>query len=309
MSETSNSTALPGAASSTTSTPGVDELNISLARITQTLDVILERQDGFNQRLGQVEHSGIIATPSTLGQGPLVSPSAALGQGPTITSSPSGPGPMTPAPPISTATPPHPFVNTRRQGRRVALPHQSPSTPPMPPQHAQAWQPSGGPWGQASSTPWRPTTTSSAVQNTASTDATTTDESGVTPLQVFRAMPREDKETFRRIMGAMGTTTRDFLATVSSSQLPTDALQRVAVRLGPAIAPNTSTDASELGPDDDADPVADDTAAPVPITGALASSAAPALTVTPDRSEEEPLPPSRLPPVVTTSAATPPALG
>ncbi|KAE8241457.1 hypothetical protein A4X06_0g7529, partial [Tilletia controversa] len=175
MSATSNSTALPGAASSTTSTPGVDELNISLARITQTLDVILERQDGFNQRLGQVEHSGIIATPSTLGQGPLVSPSAALGQGPTITSSPSGPGPMTPAPPISTATPPHPFVNTRRQDRRVALPHQSPSTPPMPHQHAQAWQPSGGPWGQASSTPWRPTTTSSAVQNTASTDATTTD--------------------------------------------------------------------------------------------------------------------------------------
>ncbi|CAD6890122.1 unnamed protein product [Tilletia controversa] len=144
MSETSAHEAHQGAASSTTSTPGVDELHISLVRITQTLDVILERQDGFNQRLGQVEHSGLISapldqgsmtlpsvlgpgptttpsilgpgptsTPSVLGPGPTTTPSA-LGQGPTPTSSALGQGPTTFPSASVHDPPPHPFVNTRR---------------------------------------------------------------------------------------------------------------------------------------------------------------------------------------------------
>ncbi|CAD6920418.1 unnamed protein product [Tilletia controversa] len=179
----------------------------------------------------------------------------------------------------------------------------------MPPQHAPAWQASGGPWGQASSTPWRsrPPQESSAAPNAVSTTATTTDESGVTPLQVFRAMPREDKETFRRILGSMGTTTRDFLRTVPLAQLPEDAIQRIAVPLGSTTPLNPLPDASDLGIDE-ADPAAEDTAASAPVTVAPASSSTPALNSSPDRSEEEPLPPSGPPPTSAAPAAPAPVV-
>ncbi|KAE8242022.1 hypothetical protein A4X13_0g7155 [Tilletia indica] len=317
-------------AHSPTSAPVADDVHTSLARISQTLDIILERQDGFNQRLGEVEHSGATTTHEQsamtsaqehpgISTTPLGTPAPFFGQGPMTMSSPSLSSSGLHSVP--------PFVTTTRPGRRVVLPHQQANTSaPTMPSSIPAWHPTGGPWGQNSSTPWRSQAVRSsssrragpefpATQPLATTAAHATDASSLTPLHVFRAMPREDKDTFRRILGAMETSARDFLETVSPAQLPNDAIQRVAVRTGTPHTPNQTTTPSELDFDDShhavihlpvaSAPVAVSTSSnipapvaasnsPVPPTSAATitlPSSAPVTLTSPDRSEEEALPP------------------
>ncbi|KAE8218979.1 hypothetical protein CF319_g7242 [Tilletia indica] len=329
MSETSRTPIAHIGADTSTSAPVADDVHTSLSRITQTLDIILERQDGFNQRLGHIEHSGISTTP-------LIAPLPRYGPGPTSTS---------PSPFLSGQLPPPAFVTTQRPGRRHILPHQQQaSTTPSGPPHSQAtWHPSGGPWGSSTSTPWR----SSAARNTSSRRqvqdtsanqtsaqaAAATSDTGPTPLQVFRAMPREDKDTFRRVLGAMGTSARDFLETIDSSQLPPDALQRVAVGSAANMLSSSSVP-SELDFDAGVDnptalvvttapllttpavvttlassaPVVT-TATPLstPVAANIPASFAPVVTTTADNSEEEPLPSSGQPPTSAGSTTLPSA--
>ncbi|CAD7061212.1 unnamed protein product [Tilletia caries] len=135
--------------------------------------------------------------------------------------------------------------------------HRPHSTPPTL-QNRQVWQPSGGLWGQAAFTPWRPSGTGATpsihpaqevhtAPDTASATASTNNDDGVTPFPVFRALPREVKETFHRIMEAMSTTTCDFLQTASPSQLPEDALQRIAVQAGTTIPHPLLPEGSDFG--------------------------------------------------------------
>ncbi|KAE8191927.1 hypothetical protein CF336_g4648 [Tilletia laevis] len=159
--------------------------------------------------------------------------------------------------------------------------HRPHSTPPTL-QNRQVWQPSGGLWGQAAFTPWRPSGTGATpsihpaqevhtAPDTASATASTNNDDGVTPFPVFRALPREVKETFHRIMEAMSTTTCDFLQTASPSQLPEDALQRIAVQAGTTIPHPLLPEGSDFGINE-ACPAAEGTATSVPNTVAPASS-------------------------------------
>ncbi|KAE8244541.1 hypothetical protein A4X13_0g6511 [Tilletia indica] len=102
-------------------------------------------------------------------------------------------------------------------------------------------------------------------QTVTTTPRTTAITTPVVPRDVFRALPKEEKITFRRVCELMGKTTWEFLDTVDASQLTPDTVRRAA-QGRPSHSPSRRTpsirsQASVIDEEDD-----DDGYASTPVT-------------------------------------------